>query len=193
MSKYGEYAHGDAMGERRVVLEKAIVPEVSDTKVVDTSETLKWNDLREMFLETLRSECQEAILNDQAVLVLIFACGQPGTGSNPVGGHRESARSPRLGRRVFRQAIPPKARVAMLTTSCYGGGWTQMLQMNATAMAAGDDEHELLHWPRSAGYGRLCGSRDAAAATETLVRMSFPEWQLEDDGDFCELEMTTQR
>ena len=37
-----------------------------------------------------------------------------------------------------------------------------MLQMNATAIAAGDDEHELLHWPRSTGYGRLCGSRDAA-------------------------------
>lgn len=62
--KYGEYAHGKATGERRIVLDQAMLPDTADIRVVDTSRKSQKNDLLERFLGTLRSECQEAIRND---------------------------------------------------------------------------------------------------------------------------------
>ena len=57
-----------------------------------------------------------------------------------------------------------------------------MPQLNTTTMAIVDELTKTLSWLSYASSGRFCGLRYATAMTQTLLRMSFSDGQLEDDG-----------
>lgn len=178
LNKYSDFVHGNA--ERRIVLDQTMLPELGDVRVVDTSRDSNQNDLVELFLSTVRKEAEKSVENDQALLVLVFGHGDEDTHSITIGGNKAAESNPQLTRQAFRRAIPTKARVTMLTTSCYGGGWSQTPLLNNTTLTAVDDSHESLSWPKSRS-GRFCGSRYATAVTQSLIRMSFPDWDLDED------------
>lgn len=178
VNKYSHFVHGNA--ERRVVLDKDMLSELGNVRVVDTSRDSNQDSLVEIFLSTVRKEAEKSIENDQALLVLVFGHGDEDTHSITIGGNKVGGENPQLTMQPFKRAIPTKARVTMLTTSCYGGGWSQTPLLNNTTLTAVDELHESLSWPETRS-GRFCGSRYATAITQSLIRMSFPEWKLEDE------------
>ena len=107
-----------------------------------------------------------------------FAHGIPETSAVSLGGNKPNVSI--LEREYFASQIPKNAKVTLLTTSCYGGGWAQTPQLNTTTMAAVDELTESLSWPKSDSSGRYCGSGYATAVTKSLIKMSFPDWQLSD-------------
>ncbi len=187
VKKYGEYAHGSPNRERRVVLDDSMLFKLSNLRVVNTSKTSTKDMLLDRFVATVRDECVEAIRKDQNVLVLIFAHGRKRTSAISLGGNKLGIESPKLQREYFAGQIPRNAKVTLLTTSCYGGGWAQTPNLNTTTMAAVDESNESLSWPPSDSSLRHCGSRYATGVTQALIKMSFPEWQL-DEGTYSRIE-----
>ena len=187
VSKYQEYVHEDETGERRIVLDEAMLSETSDIRVIDTSQEPAKGALLGTFLETLRTECLEAKRNDQTLLVLIFAHGQKDTYSICIGGHQEGYKAPQLQRETFRRAIPQHTRVAMFTTSCYGGGWAQVPRLNISESIATGTGFESLPWPSSSSSIRFCGSRYTPALAKVLIRRYYTDERL-DHNNYIRLE-----
>ena len=135
VNKYGEYIHGDsapnAIGSRRVVLDKDMLEDVRDVKTVASSELL------ERVLSTIREACRDATIENRPLLILIFTHGIGGTFALQMGGGNPE-RSPHLTMASFKRAIgskPLRSGLCLLTTSCFGGGWAINPNLNITSVA----------------------------------------------------------
>jgi hypothetical protein len=75
-----------------------------------------------------------------------------------------------------------QAQVSFLTTSCYGGGWTQSPHLNITAFTAAPRDGMSLSWPMSGSQSaRYCGSIYATAVTTALIKMSIEDINMEEE------------
>lgn len=168
IKKYKEYAHGDPRtSERRVVLDASMKDDVKDVLVFDGL------DLLERFLAYVTNACKQVKNTSRPILVLMFGHGRSDDYQITLGGNGPFDKCNRLDISKFKEALirhNPDANVALLTTSCFGGGWTQSALLNISAMAGTSEKNELLSWPISASVGRVCGSRYATGVANALIR-----------------------
>lgn len=166
VQKYKEFVRGDPRtNDRRVVLDNTFAKAVQDVLVFPPS------DLLERFLSYVTEACKNTKDTQHPVLVLIFGHGEEEQFSICIGGEKTW-----LYRAKFKVAIQrhnPRPNVSVLTTSCFGGGWTQMAYFNITAMSGTDTNEETLLWPQSASISRACGSRYADGVAQALIRSEF--------------------
>lgn len=181
VQKYGEYLHGDsdpgAMSARRVVLDKAMLSEVSDIR------TVRPRDLRERFLSSLLDVCTKSREQDRPVLVLIFGHGIAGSFNIVLGGEGDPDKRPKnseLTMDLFKIAIStrrPTKNLCLLTTACFGGGWAINPELNITTMAGAGPNLETLSWPISGTANmRACGSPYVGAIADCLKRLTIEDW-----------------
>ncbi|KAI9761809.1 MAG: hypothetical protein M1840_001689 [Geoglossum simile] len=171
VSEYTEYAHGNCLETRRIVLDQTMLPAIlsrGDIRVVPP------RLLHERFLATVRSECNIAREQNQSVFLLIFGHGTKSTYGIAIGGERESYQAPLLTINSLKQAIGSRVNVGILLTSCYSGGWVIQPQLNVTAMTAAGPKQESESWSASQSSGRASGSIYASAIAQALFKMEHP-------------------
>jgi hypothetical protein len=176
VARYGQYVHGNpnALGgdERRIVLDKTMLGELSNVRTVAPK------DLLERFLSSLRQACKDAAKEDppRPVLVIVLGHGKREDYSIIIGGEdSDSNHAPHLTVENFKIAIGTKKpnRVCLLTSSCFGGGWSITPELNITTATAAPDWEESLSWPSSGTMNqRHCGSIYASGIAKTLLKMS---------------------
>ncbi|KAL8927113.1 MAG: hypothetical protein Q9172_001535 [Xanthocarpia lactea] len=168
VKRYGAYAHGEATGDHRIVLDKTLLQQVnkfSNLRVFPSATLL------EDFLRTLASEIKIAAQNRQPVLLLIFGHGDPGTYGIAVGGSGAPGQAPRLQtRHVIRAVGGLDVPLSMMLTSCYSGGWVYQPQLNITALTAAGPRAKSQGWGLSIG-GRCHGSIWASAIKDSFIKM----------------------
>ncbi len=168
VKRYGAYAHGEATGDHRIVLDKTLLQQVnkfSNLRVFPSATLL------EDFLLTLALELKIAAQNSQPVLLLVFGHGDPDTYGIAVGGSGAPDKAPRLqNRHVIRAVGGLDVSLSLMLTSCYSGGWVYQPQLNITALIAAGPGAESQGWGLSIG-GRCHGSVWATAIKESFVKM----------------------
>ncbi|MCJ1401666.1 hypothetical protein MMC11_004883 [Xylographa trunciseda] len=170
VKKYKEYVHGNPKSIRKVVLDATMVAETQDIDVH------QGNDLLERFLATVASVSKEVRGTQQPILVLIFGHGRMNTFAITIGGSGEHSGCPVLTIEKFKDAIlrhNPDPNIALLTTSCFGGGWVQSPYLNTTAMSGVNHRQELLSWPMTESLSRCCGSRFASGIAWALIKQEI--------------------
>lgn len=169
IEKYGELAQGDPKSnERRIVLDKSMIDEVKDVLVFNG------HDLLERFLSYVTDASKQVNNTERPILVVVFGHGVERIYSITIGGTGAFKNCPSLTRQKFNEALQrhnPNPNVAMLVSSCFGGGWTQTSFLNITAMAGVPNSAELLSWPESESAGRCCGSRYSTGVAKALIEM----------------------
>ncbi|TAQ85596.1 hypothetical protein B7494_g6083 [Chlorociboria aeruginascens] len=164
--KHDRYLHGPAngiAGDRRVVMNKAMLPE-DEMKV--GFRTFQPKDLLERFLATLKSEIKEAARTKQPVLVLIFGHGEEKTSDILVGCSLEKSNW-KLNQDRLASVLRKEVQTTMILTSCYSGGWIMKPNLNNyfdvkpafnhSFLAAAGRENESLSWSVSQSVGRQAG------------------------------------
>ncbi|KAL8856123.1 MAG: hypothetical protein Q9178_007248 [Gyalolechia marmorata] len=168
VKRYGAYAHGEATGDHRIVLDRTLLQQVnkfSNVRVFPSATLL------EDYLRTLASELKIAAQNRQPVLLLVFGHGDPDTYGIAVGGSGAPDKAPRLQTsHVIRAVGGLDVSLSMMLTSCYSGGWVYQPQLNITALTAAGPEAESQGWGLSIG-GRCHGSVWATAIKDSFVKM----------------------
>ena len=177
--KYNEYCYGDPT-DKRVVLDKTFAEEVNDVLVFQP------DDLLERFLSYVSNTCKAPKGTQHPILILIFGHGQPRTLSITIGGTGDVHECPRLTSAKFKEAVyrhDSSSNLALLTTSCFGGGWTQtrFLNITATAMTGSENYRELFSWPMSMSLARCCGSRYARGVAKALIRSEIYDLDLDSE------------
>ncbi|KAL8972382.1 MAG: hypothetical protein Q9183_000584 [Haloplaca sp. 2 TL-2023] len=166
--RYGSYAHGEATGDHRVVLDNKLLPQI---QAPSNLRVCKRAELKEDFLRTLRDEARTASVSGQPLLLLLFGHGDPGTYGIAVGGNGTPRTAPRLQTNDVAIAIGGlNVSISVMLTSCYSGGWVFQPQLNITALAAAGPKVESQAWGNSLG-GRHHGSVWASAVKDSFVKM----------------------
>lgn len=169
VEKYKElvYGDGDARTEnRRIVLDASFAKEVEDVIVFQP------HDLLENFLSYITNTCEDLRGTDAPILILIFGYKKSTHFAITIGGAGDFDSCPVLYQSKLKEAIfcrNPDPNVTLLTTACYGGGWTQTPFMNITAMAGVETTHERYPWPEGASLIRCCGSRYASEVARAFI------------------------
>jgi hypothetical protein len=179
VEKYEEFAHGDPRTERRVVLDKSMLPQIEnagDIRVVAP------NELLPLFLAHLEEESRNAAHGNVPLLVLVFGHGEPDNFGISIGGTGRSDEAPKLTIRDFKARLHPHAQVSLLVTSCFSGGWVikpscglsgarPLLNITTMAAAGADEEDFSFAWDSSNSCGRATGSVYATALRQSLIQM----------------------
>ncbi|BAE59995.1 hypothetical protein BDV35DRAFT_382091 [Aspergillus flavus] len=165
--KYKEYVHGDPRGERRVVLDKSMLPGIEQS---GSLRVVSRKDLLERFLCTLREQSLLAKTNDQHLVVMVFGHGDERTYGVALGGYK-----PNLHIENVKRALQPDTSVTLFMTSCYSGGWIvqpntmRSRYINATGITGAGPKAESKSWPESSSLRRACGSIIASAILQTSI------------------------
>ncbi|RFU34779.1 hypothetical protein B7463_g1573, partial [Scytalidium lignicola] len=175
VDKYTEYLHGNANlrapVERRIVLNKKMLPEVADVRVVPARELL------DRFISTLSESIAIARREDRPLLVMIFAHGDDANESFVIGGNGSES-SPKLTKDHFRRAIGNRldTGICLFTTACFSGAWAVNPNLNVTTMASAKPWEESLAWPLSGSVNRrYCGSPYATSIAKALCEMTIED------------------
>lgn len=151
--KYQEFVHGDPRStDRRVVLDDTFVDDVKDVLVFSPK------DLLDRFLSCVSDACNTTKGTSNPILVLLFGHGRPRSVSVTIGG-TSSVLTPAKFKEATRRHNPTP-NLVLLTTSCFGGGWTQT---------------GLVSWPESTSLSRCCGSRYATGVAHALIRSEIQD------------------
>ncbi|KAI9861256.1 MAG: hypothetical protein M1813_005429 [Trichoglossum hirsutum] len=186
VEKYREYAHGNRLGERRIVLDRMMLSGVLSTGNI---RVVSADILCERFLATVQSECSIAEKLHQPVLLLIFGHGEENTHGVVLGCRRDGViiTESLLHINSIKRVIGQKAEVAALLTSCFSGGWVVRPDLNTTVMAAAGPGVESESWPKSESSGRATGSIYASAVLQSLVKLEMNAGNNERDLDTSSL------
>lgn len=175
VQRYKEFIHGDPRtNDRRVVLDRTFVTEVQDVLIFSPK------DLLEKFLDYVTENCKATKDTEHPILILIFGHGQEDNFAITIGGAGEFGHCPVLYPAKLKEAIyrhNSNPNVALLTTSCFGGGWTQTSFLNITAMSGTNVR------PKSASIGRCCGSRYATGVAQALIRSELQSLDMESESE----------
>ena len=186
--KYGEYVHGNpTTSSRKIVLDASMLDSVRDVMVY------KGSDLLERFLAYVKDVAKETADTNRPILILIFGHGTEGKFSITIGGTGEFESCPILTIQKFREALisgDKNPNVALLTTSCFGGGWCQTTSLNITAMAGVNEAKELLSWPYSKSLSRCCGTRYVTGIVQVLIKKEIEGFQISSD-EFDDIKQST--
>ncbi|KAJ9250293.1 hypothetical protein DTO207G8_6218 [Paecilomyces variotii] len=120
VQKYTEYAHEDAKGERKVVLDQNMIPGIEQS---GSLRVVPRKDLLERFLSSLREQSLLAKNENQHLVVLLFGHGDLETFGLALGGDE-----PNLKIEDVQHALQPGTPVTLFMTSCFSGGWISQYQ-----------------------------------------------------------------
>lgn len=171
IEKYGTYAHGNPFEERREVLNKDLL---SDVTKVDNVRVLQRKELCERFVSTVRSEIALCLQKEQPLLLLIFGHGERESHSIRIGlrsGQEGKFRISDLAKMADVCANGRVPQISLLSTSCFSGGWAMVPSLNISAMTASGPTIESCSWSSSKSWGRYCGSIYATAVLQALLKM----------------------
>jgi hypothetical protein len=171
VEKYGQFTHGDPKGDRRVVLDASILPEIAqdgDVRVVDEK------NLLDTFLSCLKTESNLAVTGNVQLLVLVFGHGEINNGI-VIGRASTGQAAPKLFVRDLAAKLNPDARVSLLTTSCYSGGWIMRPSVLDSETL---DDPEKPKFARHADKARVQAASTifTTAIMEELVEAERPRW-----------------
>ncbi|KAJ9209573.1 hypothetical protein DTO166G4_8823 [Paecilomyces variotii] len=158
VQKYTEYAHEDAKGERKVVLDQNMIPGIEQS---GSLRVVSRKDLLERFLSTLREQSLLAKNENQHLVVLVFGHGDLETFGLALGGDE-----PNLKIEDVQHALQPGTPVTLFMTSCFSGGW--ILKPNAMTCKP-ITRAESQSWPVSPSISRACGSMITSAIVQTSI------------------------
>jgi hypothetical protein len=185
--KYKEFVHGNRLEMRRVVLDAEMLPDIQRAGNI---RIISPNNLLERFLATIRSECQLAALNKESVLILIFGHGDRDSYGVSIGGKATALTAPRLKVEDLKVAVGNTAKVALLMTSCFSGGWVikkardgSKAMLNATVMAAAGPKMVSESWAKSESSGRAAGSIYASALVKAAIQMQIVDEEEDENED----------
>ncbi|KAJ9204055.1 hypothetical protein DTO021D3_3987 [Paecilomyces variotii] len=167
VQKYTEYAHEDAKGERKVVLDQNIIPGIEQS---GSLRVVSRKDLLERFLSSLREQSLLAKNENQHLVVLVFGHGDLETFGLALGGVK-----PNLMIEDVQHALQPGTSVTLFMTSCFSGGWIvkpnamTSKTINATGITGAGPRAESKSWPVSPSISRACGSMITSAIVQTSI------------------------
>jgi hypothetical protein len=172
VAKYGEYAHGNRLEVRQVVLDQAMLPGILSTGNI---RVVPSDILCERFLATVQSECRIAEKSNQPVLLLIFGHGDDGTYGVFLGCRKDGkiVEESLLRIDLIKRSIHRKVNIAALMTSCFSGGWVIRPDLNTTVVAAAGPDIESESWPKSESTGKVTGLIYASAVLQSLIKMQM--------------------
>ncbi|KAL8938601.1 MAG: hypothetical protein Q9211_003126 [Gyalolechia sp. 1 TL-2023] len=163
VQSHTRYLHGNPYKKRKVVLDGRILNEMKTKK--DRPQRFQETLLFPKFAAKLKEECKAAEKTGANVLVLMFGHGDQENFGIYLGS-RETA----FKQSAFKHAIKGlNAPVTMITTQCYGGGWTCMPAINFSAWTAAGKTQTSRSWRKSGSCGRASGSMFATAIIEQLT------------------------
>lgn len=171
IDKYGPYIHGNPFEERREVLNKDLVDEI--TKSNNLRVVLR-RDLCERFISTIRSEIAIALKNQQPLLLMVFGHGEEDTHSILLGwksGSPEKFKISEMTKLLDIRSDGRAPEISLLTTACYSGGWAMVPHLSLTTMTAAGPEIESMSWEGSKSLGRYCGSIYATTVAKSLIKL----------------------
>ncbi|KAI1371195.1 hypothetical protein F4677DRAFT_464445 [Hypoxylon crocopeplum] len=132
----------------------------------------KYDRMIEAFLEEAKEWSEEAKKKDRPLILMVFCHGSEthelmlnGMNVNRGGG---------LTIQRLKGVLEPGARVTLVATACYSGGWAMSPDLNWTMMDAAGDESLSTGWPASESIGRTCGSIFASSLIDTLTNTASP-------------------
>jgi hypothetical protein len=169
--KYGSYLHGNPYEERRTCLDR----EMLDRNQLTAVTVVRPSDMIHRFLSEAKRASELAKRTQAPLLLLIFCHGLPNYHLCLDDGNR----SKDLSILSLKGVLEPGARITLVTTACYSGGWATTPDLNATTMAAAGGSNDLglglsNAWSPSQSIGRTCGSIFASTIFQTLSSVTSP-------------------
>ncbi|KAJ5983221.1 hypothetical protein N7481_005320 [Penicillium waksmanii] len=180
VTKYKEYLHGDSQGDRRVVLDRAMLRTIVDGGRV---RVVPRDMLLERFMNSVREQVAEARSREEHLLLLIFGHGTPAYGVEVANAILQIA--------DLRRVLRDTPDVTIFTTSCYSGGWLVFpdprgKHLNTTAIAAAGPSDLSSSWPQSGSIGRASGSLAASGILRCLIDTETEERLAADNAQMVE-------
>ena len=180
IGSHTRYLHGNPYKTRKVVLDADILKKVRSSKFPLTYNPE--NTLCSIVKQKIKQECQAAHTSNENVLVLMFGHGDAENKGIQLG------KSYRCTLKVKDLAVKNvKARITVLTTHCYGGGWTCNPHVNMSTLTAAGSDVGSLSWRKSGSSGRHAGSMYATAIIRKMMEVGEARRplgpKLDDDGE----------
>ncbi|KAF5858569.1 hypothetical protein ETB97_004253 [Aspergillus alliaceus] len=150
VKKYTEYAHGNSQGERRIVLDKYMLP---DMFLVNNLHVVPREDLLERSLNTVKEQAEIAQRESEQLCILIF-------------GHRDEDLSVFIGGVEGPHKGPPTLTM---------GNLSRLLPkdlarpLNVTGITAASDKNLSYFWPISKSIDRASGGLAASVILQCLI------------------------
>ena len=164
--QHTRYLHGSPFLERKVVLNDERLECAQNAKDGHVLTEVKPANLRLDFKKEVRAQCSQAAKAEppENVLILIFGHGELKKKGIEIGSGR--ALEPA---HLQSEMKGTNAKVTLLTTACYSGGWTCYPQFNISLMAAAGEKNVSRSWAKSGSSGRACGSMYTSAIIDKLI------------------------
>ena len=141
--------------------------------------------MKRIFVKQLKDDYQAAEKAGENVLLLMFGHGDRDANGIVLGGGY--AKEFKL--KEFQSGLSKStAKVTLLTTHYYAGGWTCDPDLNISAMTAARLKRLSHSWRFSGSCGRACGSMFATTVIEKLMRDSSAKNKKLDDPETDEQE-----
>lgn len=176
VQKYGPYLHGNPYEERKICLDRDMLDQDQLTPVT----VVQSNEMIDRFLLEAKLASELAKRTEAPLLLLVFCHGL----SNYHLCLDDGNVSKGLSILALKAVLEPGARITLVTTACYSGGWAMTPELNTTSMTAAGGFHtnsdkELREglsnaWDASLSIGRTCGSVFASTLLQTLSSATGP-------------------
>ncbi|KAJ5333027.1 uncharacterized protein N7506_006810 [Penicillium brevicompactum] len=176
IQEYGPYLHGNPCEERKTCLDNDMLDQDELTPVT----VVRSNQMIDRFLSEARLASELAKRTEAPLLLLVFCHGH----SNYHPCLNDDNQSKGLSILALKAVLDPGARITLVTTACYSGGWATTPDLNITSMAAASERHldpqedyrrALSNaWGPSLSVGRTCGSIFASTLFQTLSSATSP-------------------
>ncbi|KAI4120260.1 MAG: hypothetical protein LQ338_007149 [Usnochroma carphineum] len=158
------YLHGNPYKQRKVVLDGKILQETKKTN--HSLQGVSELRLCSRFKAAVKEQCKAAEKAGEDVLVLLFGHGDSETRGISLGSTKMAFKKSQI--QFAMKGI--KTKVTLVTTQCYGGGWTCSPAINFSALTAAGKDTVSRSWRRTASTGRACGSTFATAIIQKLTQ-----------------------
>ena len=170
--RYGQYAHGEAASDHRVVLDKNML---ADMKAAGNIHVASPGDLLQEFITYFKAECKTASEKEQPILLMIFGHGDRKTHGIAIGGLGDPTLAPRLRLEHLKTLMRgSNISLTLLTTACYSGGWLVQPNLNISGLSAANAVELSYSWKASLGHS-YHGSIWATAVMQSLIKMEDPK------------------
>ena len=165
VTKYGQLAHGNPGHERKVVLDDCM----KDFPDLCVSQA---NDLAKEYLICVREASKAAADTDSPILLLLFGYCNPLNNGITIGGDASFESCPKIYPSDIESVLLEynvHPRATLMTSSCFGDGWTYWPSADDISTTGVDDDYEFLSLPPKISIDGLCGSRFAHTVAESLA------------------------
>lgn len=172
VQKYGPYLHGNPYEERKTCLDRDMLDQDQLTPVT----VVRSNEMIGRFLQEAKLASELAKRTEAPLLLLVFCHGL----SNYHLCLDDGNRSKGLSILALKAVLEPGARITLVTTACYSGGWATTPELNTTSLTAASGFHTNSArglsnaWNPSLSIGRTCGSIFASTLFQTLSSATSP-------------------